>query len=113
LANIPAPAAVATDSAGNIYIAAPGGDRVFVVDAAGKGAWSPAAEWRPLRQWWSSKELLAELGVNNLPSGIAVDRDGNIFFDDKFNNQIRRVDAATGVITTFAGRGPGGYSSGA
>jgi len=35
-ANIPEPTAVATDTAGNIYIAAPGGDRVFVVDTSGK-----------------------------------------------------------------------------
>jgi sugar lactone lactonase YvrE len=114
LANIPAPAAVATDSAGNIYIAAPGGDRVFVVDAAGKvrvvagsGVEAFSGNGGP------AKNSSLNLGVNNLPSGIAVDRDGNIFFDDKFNNQIRRVDAATGVITTFAGGGPGGYSSGA
>src|SRR5256885_3816144 len=35
-ANIPVPTAVATDFAGNIYIAAPWGDRIFVVDTAGK-----------------------------------------------------------------------------
>src|SRR6266480_2503671 len=35
-ANLPMPTAVATDSAGNIYIAAPGGNRVFAVDGPDK-----------------------------------------------------------------------------
>jgi len=112
-ANIPVPTAVATDAAGNIYIAAPGGDRVFVVDtsgkirvAAGSGVEAFNGDGEP------AKKASLDMGVNNLPNGIAVDRNENIFFVDKFNNQIRRVDAATGVITTFAGSGPGGYYSG-
>jgi sugar lactone lactonase YvrE len=114
LANIPAPAAVATDSAGNIYIAAPGGDRVFVVDAAGKIRLVAGSGVEAFNgNGGPAKNASSNIGGNNLPSGIAVDRNGNVFFDDKFNNQIRRVDAATGVITTFAGSGPGGYSSGA
>ncbi len=38
------------------------------------------------------------------PLGIAVDAAGNIFVTDAWNGRIRRVDAATGVITTIAGR---------
>ncbi len=34
------------------------------------------------------------------------DSTGNLFIADTNNNRIRRVDAATGVITTFAGSGP-------
>jgi sugar lactone lactonase YvrE len=39
---------------------------------------------------------------------LKLDRPGNIFIADLFNHRIRRVDAATGIITTFAGSGPGG-----
>jgi len=42
----------------------------------------------------------AELG---LPQGIAFDAEGNLYIADEWNNRIRRVDHATGIITTFAG----------
>ncbi len=41
----------------------------------------------------------------NCPSGIAVDAQGNIFIADNNNHVIRKVDGATGIITTFAGTG--------
>ena len=112
-ANLPMPTAVATDSAGNIYIAAPGGNRVFAVDGSGKirvvaGSGVEAFNGND----GPTKNASLNMGVNNLPNGIAVDAKGNIFFVDKFNNQIRRVDTTTGIITTFAGSGPGGYYSG-
>lgn len=44
------------------------------------------------------------------PWDIALDNAGNLFIADFGNNRIRRVDALTGVITTFAGTGVGGSS---
>ena len=41
----------------------------------------------------------------NYPEGIAVDASGNLLIADSFNNVIREVSAATGVITTVAGTG--------
>jgi DNA-binding beta-propeller fold protein YncE len=41
----------------------------------------------------------------NGPEEVAVDATGNVFIADRFNHRIRRVDAATGVITTVAGGG--------
>jgi sugar lactone lactonase YvrE len=46
----------------------------------------------------------------NGPFDVCFDRAGNLFFSDTFNNRIRRVDAATSVITTVAGSGEKGYS---
>ena len=43
------------------------------------------------------------------PSGIAADSGGNIYFVDKGNNRVRKVDTK-GIITTFAGTGTAGYS---
>jgi sugar lactone lactonase YvrE len=40
-----------------------------------------------------------------LPFGIAVDGSGNLFIADSSNNRIRRVDAVTQIITTYAGNG--------
>lgn len=39
------------------------------------------------------------------PWATARDRSGNLFVADTNNNRIRRIDARTGVITTFAGNG--------
>jgi sugar lactone lactonase YvrE len=41
---------------------------------------------------------------------IAIDTSGNIFIADFYNNRIRKVDAVTGIITTVAGNGAGGYN---
>lgn len=43
-------------------------------------------------------------------TGIAVDLKGNIYIADTGNSAVRRVDAATGIITTLAGNGTTGYS---
>ena len=44
------------------------------------------------------------------PYCVTVDRSGNIYISDNLNHAIRRVDAATGIITTVAGTGVRGYS---
>ena len=46
----------------------------------------------------------------NGPFDIAFDRAGNLYFSDTFNHRIRRVEAATGIISTIAGNGDAGYS---
>ena len=40
-----------------------------------------------------------------LINGIAVDRAGNVYIADWGNDRIRKVDIATGIITTIAGTG--------
>src|SRR5262249_21380063 len=44
------------------------------------------------------------------PSGIALDSAGNLYIADSGNHRIRKVDAATGIITTVAGNGQLGFS---
>ena len=43
------------------------------------------------------------------PSDVALDGDGNLYIADTDNNRLRRVDPS-GIITTIAGTGEGGYS---
>ncbi len=43
-----------------------------------------------------------------LPGGMAADGAGDLFISDSSNNRIRRVDAASGIITTVAGNGSPG-----
>jgi sugar lactone lactonase YvrE len=44
------------------------------------------------------------------PYGLAVDGSGNLFIADYGNVRVRRVEAASGVITTVAGDGTRGFS---
>jgi len=46
----------------------------------------------------------------NKPHELRFDHEGNCFVADMMNQAIRRIDAKTGIITTFAGNGQKGYS---
>jgi streptogramin lyase len=46
----------------------------------------------------------------NLPHELRFDVAGNLFIADMANHAIRRIDAKTNVITTFAGTGERGYT---
>ena len=96
------PTGVAADDDGNVYIADRNNERVRKVDSegiittfAGTGEWGydsdedggPAAE-----------------ALLNWPTGLALDADGNfLYIADEYNNRIRQVDIASGIINTVAG----------
>ena len=44
------------------------------------------------------------------PTGIAIDRSGNLYIADRANNRIRLVTASTGIITTIAGSSKTGFT---
>src|SRR5215475_11840805 len=98
---------VAFDAAGNLYFSDTFNQRVRRVDAstgviatiAGNGEQGYGGDGGP-----------ATAASLNEPYGILIDRAGNLFMADRLNRRVRRVDAATGVITTFAGTGEAAYS---
>jgi len=45
----------------------------------------------------------------NMPHEIQLDRAGNLYIAERDNHVIRKVDAASGVISTFAGTGVAGF----
>jgi streptogramin lyase len=51
----------------------------------------------------------ATAAMLNEPYGVVVDTDGNIFFADRMNRRVRKVDTK-GAISTVAGDGSGKYS---
>ena len=48
----------------------------------------------------------------NYPSGVACDGSGNVYVADLNNQTIRKIVAATGVVTTLAGTGAAGFADG-
>lgn len=44
------------------------------------------------------------------PVDVVVDSSGNVFVVDATNNRVRKLSAATGIITTVAGNGVDGFS---
>lgn len=93
----------AIDSAGNIYVADEAGDVVVRV-SWGSSATSIVAGSR--KKGYSGDSGPAKEAELDNPSGVAVDPEGNLFISEFSNNRIRRVDAKTNRITTFAGNGP-------
>jgi len=51
--------------------------------------------------------ILAANTTLNSPAAVALDASGNLYIADTGNNLIRKVTAATGIITTIAGGGSG------
>lgn len=96
------PWAVALDASGNFYIADRNDNVVWKVAAAsstisivaGNGTYGFAGDGGAATQ--------AEFSN---PYAVAVDKGGNLYIADSGNARVRVVNAATGIITTFAGGG--------
>ncbi|MBS1584437.1 MAG: T9SS type A sorting domain-containing protein [Bacteroidetes bacterium] len=97
--------ALAVDRHGNLYVAEWNNTvRKVSVDGiittiAGNGTQGFSGDNGPAT-------LAAFHGIGHL----AIDTSGNVFISDFYNNRIRKVDAGTGIITTIAGDGNGGYN---
>jgi trimeric autotransporter adhesin len=90
------------DSTGNLIFADYGNNRIRKISAstgiittiAGKGVWG-----------FSGDGGLAINAALNAPGDVKIDRAGNLYISDNENYRIRKVNAATGIITTIAGKG--------
>jgi streptogramin lyase len=107
LASLNGPFDVAYDSQGNLYFSDTGNHRIRRIESrsriistvAGCGKKGFGGDGGPAKS-----ALLDE------PYGLAIDDRGNLFFADRLNRRVRRVDAATRTITTVAGNGSKTFS---
>ena len=105
LAKLKNPSGIAVDSAGNVFFADMGNNRIRKISAsgmittvAGTGAARFSGDGGP-----------AASAAIKQAEGVAVDSKGNIYVSDTGNNRIRMIDA-TGIIKTVAGTGAAGFS---
>lgn len=103
-AKLKVPAGLTFDKKGNLYIADRDNHRIRKVDTrgtittvAGNGT-----------AGFSGDGGRATDAMLNLPSGVAIDDNGNIYISDRSNDRIRIVNSK-GIITTIAGNGMDGY----
>ncbi len=98
---------VVLDQTRNIYITDGHHNRILKTDAvigivttvAGNGSSVSGGDGGPA----------VDAGING-PAWLAIDSQGNLFVAEQLAHKIRRIDAATGIITTVAGNGVAGFS---
>ncbi len=95
----------AVDAAGNVYVADAGNHRIrkisttgIVSTIAGTGVAGYA-------------DGAGNVAKFNYPTGVAVDRTGNLYVADNQNQRIRKINTS-GVVSTLAGSGFRGFSNG-
>jgi len=101
------PRGLALDASGNLYIADAANNKIrkitvstgIITTIAGTGAAGALGD--------GAAATAAQLSS---PRGVALDASGNVYIADRTNNKIRKVTVSTGIITTVAGTGGGGFT---
>ena len=98
---IQSPFGIASDAAGNLYIAEAFGHRVLKLDAkgsltaiAGNGKKGDGGDGGPALE-----------GQFNFMHDLIVARNGDVYVADSDNYRVRKIDAKTGILSTVAGVG--------
>jgi uncharacterized protein (TIGR03437 family) len=102
------PGGIGVDTAGNLFIADIGNNRIRKVNTAGiistvagNGTKGFSGDGGPATG--------ASLNLFSAHAGLAIDSAGNLYIPDVANHRVRRVDSS-GVINTVAGNGIAGFS---
>ncbi len=109
MGNVNLPGRLSSDTQGNVYIASQGSNQIqkltpagVVSIIAGNGTAGAGGDG----------QLASSPAVQlNHPIATTVDAKGNIYIADEYNYKVRKIDALTGIITTVAGNGTGGYAA--
>ncbi len=98
------PSKIAVDNNGYLYVSDELNNRIRKISPEGMvttlaGSGKPGAE----------NNLMGSKASFNGPSGIAVDKNGNVYVADVFNHLIRKI-SPSGAVTTYAGNGQAAFA---
>jgi streptogramin lyase len=93
---------ITLDNNGNLYIADYENHRIRKIDKTTKIITTVAGTGVA---GYNGDGILATSAQIFHPVSVAFDAANNMYFTDNSNNRIRKVDAITGIITTYAGDG--------
>ncbi len=99
------PSGLVLDAAGNLYVADTGNNAIRKIDRQGKVTTIAGDGVAGMRDGPAAQARF------NGPLGLDVDRAGNIYVADTYNDAIRRI-SPEGSITTIAGGHGAGYADG-
>ena len=100
------PFAIDWDKSGNAYISEMGGNRISLLDKAGKLSVYAGTGEKGL----SGDGGPAAKAQFNGPHHLMFGPDGDLYVADTFNNCVRKIDLKSGMVTRVAGTGKKGYS---
>ncbi|MBI4854996.1 MAG: Ig-like domain-containing protein [Acidobacteria bacterium] len=98
---------LALDKQGDIFIADPDNYRIRRIMRSSGIIDTVAGFGVP---GYNGDNIIATMASLDDPTSVAVDGQGNFFIADSGNNRIRKVDIASGLISTIAGNGTDGFS---
>ncbi len=104
-ASISSPNGIWVDAPGNIYICDQYTHHIRKVNSAGIISTIAGSGG----SGYTGDGGAATLATMTRPDNVCVDVSGNVYFSDFDNNVVRKV-STTGIITTYAGNGIGGFS---
>lgn len=107
LSQLYGPQGLALDAAGNIYIADLVNSRVRKITISTGIITTIAGTGTP---GYNGDNILAVNAQIQYPSALTFDTNGDLFFTDRGNSRVRKITTSTGIITTIAGTGAGGYN---
>jgi hypothetical protein len=93
------PMGLALDAAGNLYIADHSNSRIRKITAATGIITTVAGNGTAASTGDGGAATAASI---EYPSGVAVDAAGNVYFNEYLTGKIRKIDATSGNISTFA-----------
>jgi uncharacterized protein (TIGR03437 family) len=104
-ANLAFPAGITFDSSGNLYIGDTANSRVRKVDTNGTiTTFAGTGDFGD----FGDTNVATKAGINR-PYGLAIDKAGNLYIADTYNDSIRKVAASSNIMSTFAGNGMQGF----